>query len=95
MGPSRENLILLHDMKTTNAPTRPRIHAVPKQQNQPTKHITDNENQVPSEIKLLKRTKVCYCFNSKGDKFNVNCKKDKMSDSILRAIQFVGLPRIL
>ena len=28
------------------------------------------QNQMTSEIKLLERTKVYYCFNSKGDNFN-------------------------
>ena len=30
------------------------------------------KNQMSSEIKLIERTKVYYCFNSKGDNFNDN-----------------------
>ena len=34
--------------------------------------ITDKKNQCPERLKLVERTKVYYCFNSKGDNFNVN-----------------------
>ena len=32
----------------------------------------DKKNQMSSEIELYERTKVYYCFNSKGDNFNAN-----------------------
>ena len=34
--------------------------------------ITDKKNQCHERLKREERTKVYYCFNSKGDKFNVN-----------------------
>ena len=36
------------------------------------KRITVKKIQMQSEIKLEERTKVYYCFNSKGDNFDVN-----------------------
>ena len=39
---------------------------------QKSKQIAGKKIQMSSEIKLLAGTKVYYCFNSKGDNFNVN-----------------------
>ena len=39
---------------------------------QKSKQIAGKKFQMSSEIKLLAGTKVYYCFNSKGDNFNVN-----------------------
>ena len=39
---------------------------------QKSQQIADYKNQMPSDIKPSTGTKIYYCFNSKGDHFNVN-----------------------
>ena len=39
---------------------------------QKSQQIADKKIQMVSEMKILARTKVYYCFNSKGDNFKVN-----------------------
>ena len=53
--------------------------------------ITDKKAQMLSEIKLLERTKVYYCFNSKGETTKILPKTNQKSKYLAIFIEGNGL----